>query len=76
MKSLICDVQTPFAMTLQERLHLFALLDSAVTAVSYGFPGLLGIQPEAFPVLEGLHGRFVQSFHGGGSPDNGCRPSL
>lgn len=69
MKSLICDVQTPFAMTLQERLHLFALLDSAVTSVRSGFPDLFGIRPEAFPVLEGLHFRFVQSFHGGGSQD-------
>lgn len=71
LKSMICEVQTPFPMTLQECFQLFALLDSAVTAIHSGFPDLLGIHPAACPVLEVLHDKFISSFHGGVL--DGCR---
>ena len=67
LKSLFCGLETPFPMTLQERLQLFNLLDSTVYAIRTGFGYLPEIQPAAYPVLEGLHAKFVHSFHAGGS---------
>lgn len=73
LKSLICGLETPFLMTLQERLQLFYLLDNAVFAIRSGFADLLQIQPAAYPVFEGLHAKFVHSFHAGGVPADACQ---
>jgi len=73
LKGLLCDVEMPFPMTLQEQFQLFSLLDNAVFAVRSGFADLFDIPPTAYPALEALHGKFIRSFHGGGVPD-GCRP--
>ena len=74
LKSLFCGLETPFPMTLQERLQLFYLLDNAVFAIRSGFAELLEIQPAAYPVFEGLHAKFVQSFHAGSVPAGAYQP--
>jgi hypothetical protein len=71
MKRVLCEVEVPFVMTFQERLFLFSMLDLTVQSVRSGASEVLqcfAIEPSAVPVLEALHGKFVQSFHKGGIP--------